>query len=118
MIVNKIERIAKILELAEISYTWLKFDDDGNGVSLILDDNSSTVSFAPPDMLRIFASSDVSFSSYEQTDIATPCGSSWNCGTCKESTVCPKKAPAQSGSNEIKHTGYAKYLRTEHPNRR
>lgn len=69
MIVNKIERIAKILELAEISYTWLKFDDDGNGVSLILDDNSSTVSFAPPDMLRIFASSDVSFSSYEQTDI-------------------------------------------------
>ena len=66
---NKIERIAKILELAEISYTWLKVDDDGNGVSLILDDNSSTVSFAPPDMLRIFASSDVSFSSYEQTDI-------------------------------------------------
>ena len=66
---NKIERIAKILELAEISYTWLKVDDDGNGVSLILDDNSSTVSFAPPDTLRIFASSDVSFSSYEQNDI-------------------------------------------------
>ena len=69
MIVNKIERIAKILELAKISYTWLKFDGNDNGVSLILDDNSSTVSFAPPDMLRIFASSDVSFSSYEQTDI-------------------------------------------------
>ena len=69
MIVNKIERIAKILELADISYTWLKFDDDGKGVSLILDDNSSTISFAPPDTLRIFANSDVSFSSFEQSDI-------------------------------------------------
>ena len=46
---NKIERIAKILELADIPFTWLKFDDDGNGINLILDDNSSTISFAPPD---------------------------------------------------------------------
>ena len=69
MIMNKIERIAKILELADIPFTWLKFDDDGNGISLILDEKSSTISFAPPDTLRIYASSDVSFSSYEQNDI-------------------------------------------------
>ncbi len=66
---NKIERVAKILELAEIPFSWLKYDDDGNGVSLILDDNSSTISFVPPDMLRIFVNSDVSFSTFEQCDI-------------------------------------------------
>ncbi|MBP5200163.1 MAG: hypothetical protein J6Z82_05895 [Schwartzia sp.] len=66
---NKIERVAKILELAEIPFSWLKYDDDGNGVSLILDDNSSTISFVPPDTLRIFVNSDVSFSTFEQSDL-------------------------------------------------
>lgn len=66
---NKIERVAKILELAEIPFSWLKYDGDGNGISLILDDNSSTISFVPPDTIRIFVNSDVSFSTYEQSDI-------------------------------------------------
>ena len=66
---NKIERIAKILELAEIPFSWLKKDDNGNGISLVLEDGSSTISLMSTDMLRVFLSSDVSFSTYEQSDI-------------------------------------------------
>ncbi len=66
---NKLERVAKILELAEIPFSWLKYDGDGNGISLSLDDDSSTISFVPPEMLRIFVKSDVSFSTFEQSDI-------------------------------------------------
>ncbi len=61
---NRIERIAKILELAEIPYSWLK-----PNVSLSLDDDSSTISLLENGNIRVFVSSDVSFSTYEEDDV-------------------------------------------------
>lgn len=66
---TKIEKIARILELAEIPFEWLKKDGNGNGISLSLEDGSSTVSLMDENTLRVFLSSDVSFSTYEQSDI-------------------------------------------------
>jgi len=39
---NKIERVAKILELAEIPFSWLKYDEDGE---MTVTSSKSTVTF-------------------------------------------------------------------------
>ncbi len=66
---TRLEKIAKILELADIPYAWLKRDKNGTGISLSLEDDSSTVSLLEDGRIRIFVSSDVSFSTFEEDDI-------------------------------------------------
>ena len=68
MILNKLERVAKILDLALIPYSWLSHGKDGK-YSLSLDDDSSTVSLTHDDKIRVFVSSNVSFSTFEEDDI-------------------------------------------------
>ena len=65
---NNIERIAKILELAEIPFSWLKHGEDGK-YSLILEDNSSTVSLAEGNGLYVFLNFDVSVKRFKLDDI-------------------------------------------------
>lgn len=62
---NKAEKIAAILDLAEIPYVWLRRDD---AFSLALDDDSATVSLKG-DTLRVFVNCGKSFQSMDSTDL-------------------------------------------------
>ena len=62
---NKAEKIAEILDLAEISYVWLRHDDT---CSLSLDDDSATVSLKGEN-LRVFVNCGKSFQSMDTDDI-------------------------------------------------
>ena len=64
-IMNKAEKIAAILDLAEIPYVWLRRDD---AFSLALDDDSATVSLKG-DTLRVFVNCGKSFQSMDSTDL-------------------------------------------------
>ncbi len=62
---NKAEKIAAILDLAEIPYVWLRHDDVS---SLVLEDDSATVSFNG-ETLRVFMNSGKSFQSMDADDL-------------------------------------------------
>ena len=62
---NKAEKIAAILDIAEIPYVWLRRDDV---FSLALEDDSATVSLKG-ETLRVFVNSGKSFQSMDSTDI-------------------------------------------------
>lgn len=64
-IMNKAERIAAILDLAEIPYVWLRRDD---AFSLALEDDSATVSFKG-ETLRVFVNSGRSYQSMDADDL-------------------------------------------------
>ena len=62
---NKVEKIASILELAEIPFEWLRHDD---ACSLSLLDNSSTVSLHGENV-RVFMNCGETFQRFETDDI-------------------------------------------------
>ena len=62
---NKAEKIAAILDMAEIPYVWLRRDD---AFSLALDDDSATVSLNG-EILRVFVNCGKSFQSMDADDI-------------------------------------------------
>ena len=62
---NKAEKIAAILDIAEIPYVWLRRDDV---FSLALEDDSATVSLKG-ETLRVFVNCGKSFQSMDSTDI-------------------------------------------------
>ena len=64
-LMNKAEKIAEILDLAEIPYVWLRRDD---AFSLALDDDSATISLKG-ETLRVFVNSGKSFQSMDADDI-------------------------------------------------
>ena len=66
MSLNKVEKIAKILDIAEIPYVWLKRDK--TATSLTLADDSSTVSL-DGDEVRIFMNCGKTYQRWNEEDI-------------------------------------------------
>ncbi len=62
---NKAEKIAAILDLAEIPYVWLRRDD---AFSLALEDDSATVSLKG-ETVRVFVNCGKSFQSMDSEDL-------------------------------------------------
>ena len=63
---NNVERIAAILDIAEIPYVWLRHDEASS--SLTLEDDSASVS-CKDDALRIFMNCGKSYQSMDVDDI-------------------------------------------------